>query len=43
MPEKRLWNMKVKVIPNVVGALGTVPKGLEKRLGKWRSKKGSRL
>ena len=26
---KRLWNMKVKVIPIVVGALGTVPKGLE--------------
>ena len=29
---KRLWNMKVKVIPIVVGALGTVPKSLEKRL-----------
>ena len=29
---KKLWNMKVKVIPTVVGALGTVPKGLEKGL-----------
>ena len=29
---KKLWNMKVKVIPIVVGALGTVPKGLEKSL-----------
>ena len=30
--EKKLWNMKVKVIPIVVGALGTVPKGLERGL-----------
>ena len=29
---KKLWNMKVKVIPIVVGALGTVPKGLERGL-----------
>ena len=29
---KKLWNMKVKVIPIVVGALGTVPINLEKRL-----------
>ena len=29
---KMLWNMKVKVIPIVVGALGTVPKGIEKVL-----------
>ena len=29
---KKLWNMRVKVIPFVVGALGTVPKCLEKRL-----------
>ena len=28
---KKLWNMRVKVIPKVVGALGTIPKGLEKR------------
>ena len=29
---KKIWNIKVKVIPIVVGALGTVPKGLEKGL-----------
>ena len=29
---KKLWNMKVKVIPIVVGALGTVRKGLERGL-----------
>ena len=29
---KKLWNMKVKVVPIVVVALGTVPKGLEKGL-----------
>ena len=28
----KLWNMKVAVIPIVVGALGTVLKGLEKKL-----------
>ena len=31
---KKLWNMKVIMIPIVVGALGTVFKGLEKRLVK---------
>ena len=31
---KKLWNMKVTVIPIVVGALGMVPKGLEKSLEK---------
>ena len=29
---KKLWNMKVTVIPIVIGALGTIPKGLVKRL-----------
>ena len=29
---KHLWNMKVTVTPIVVGALGTVPKGVEKKL-----------
>jgi len=29
---KKLWNMKYKVIPIVVGVLGTVPIKLEKRL-----------
>ena len=28
---KKLWNMRVKVIPIVVGALGTVPINLDKR------------
>ena len=31
---KKLWNLKVTVIPILVGALGTVSKGLEKRLGR---------
>ena len=28
---KKLWNMRVTVIPIVVGALGTIPKSMEKR------------
>jgi len=31
---KRLWKVETKVIPIVAGALGTVPKGLEKNLEK---------
>ena len=31
---KKLWNMKVKVVPIVIGALGTIPKALEKSLDK---------
>jgi len=31
---KRLWKVETKVIPIVVGALGTVAKGLEKNLNK---------
>ena len=30
---KKLWNMKVTIIPIVIGAFGTVTKGLLKRLG----------
>ena len=30
--QKMLWNMKVTVIPIVVGTPGTVPKNMEKRL-----------
>ena len=30
---KKLWNTKVTVMPNVIGVLGTIPKGLEKVLG----------
>ena len=29
----KLWNMKGKVVPIVIGALGTVPKALGKNLG----------
>jgi len=31
---KRLWKVETKVIPTVVGALGTVAKGIEKNLKK---------
>ena len=30
--KKKLWNMKVTIIPIVIGAFGTVTKGLLKRL-----------
>ena len=29
---QKLWNMKAKVIPIVIGALGTIPKTLQKQL-----------
>ena len=29
---KKLWNMSVQIIPIVIGALGTTPKDLHKRL-----------
>ena len=35
---KKLWDMKVKMIPIVVGALETVPKNLEKRLNELEIK-----
>ena len=35
---KKLWNMRVKVIPIVIGALGTVPKGLERSLNELEIK-----
>ena len=35
---KNLWNMKVTVIQITIRTLGTVSKGLEKRLGKLESK-----
>ena len=38
---KKLWNMKVTVIPIVVGALGTIPKGLIKGLEDLEIKKTS--
>ena len=30
---KKLWNIRVMVIPIVIGVLGTVPKSLEKMTG----------
>ena len=33
---KKLWNMKVTFIPIVIGALGTVTKGLEHGWRTWR-------
>ena len=30
--QKKIWNMKVTVIPIMVGALGTIPKGLIEEL-----------
>ena len=35
---KKQWNMRVKVVSIVIGALGTIPKGLEKSLSKLRIK-----
>ena len=29
---QKLWNMKAKIIPIVIGALGTIPKTLQKQL-----------
>ncbi len=34
---KKLWNMKVTIVPNVIGTLGTVTKGLLKGLGNKRT------
>ena len=31
---KKLWNMRETILPIVVGALGTIPKGLVKGVGK---------
>ena len=39
---KKLWNMKVMVIPIVIGALGTIPKGLVKGLEDLDFKKSNR-
>ena len=30
---RKLWNIKVKVVPIVIGAFGKVPKALENNLG----------
>ena len=39
---KKLWNMQVTIIPIVIGAFGTVTKGLLKGfggLGSWRTRR----
>ena len=41
--KKKMWNMRLTVIPVVVGALGTVSKGMEKRWSSWKSEVESRL
>ena len=33
---KKLWNMKVTILPIVIGALGTITKGLLKGLEDWK-------
>ena len=40
---KKLWNIKVMVIPIVIGALGTIPKGLVKGQENLESKYKLRL
>ena len=34
--QKNQWNMKMMVIPIIVGVLGTVPKGFSKDMRNWR-------
>ena len=36
---KTLWNMKVTVIPTVIGALGTIPKGVVKGQEQLKNKR----
>ena len=40
--QKILWNMWVTVIPIVIGALGMVPKGQEKKTGGTRDQRKNR-
>ena len=39
---KKLWDMKVTVITIIIGALGTVTKGLTQGLENWKIKRMSR-
>ena len=32
----KLWNVRVKIIPVVIGALGTIPNDLEERINEMR-------
>ena len=36
---KKLWNMKVTIVPIVICALGTITKGFLKSLGSWRTRR----
>ena len=38
---KKLWNMKMTIIPIVIGAFGTVTKGLIKSIGGLENKRTS--
>ena len=40
--KKKLWNMRVTVMPVVIGALGTNPKGLIRELRGVRNRRTSR-
>ena len=39
LEQKKLWNMRMTVIPVVIGALGMVPRALENGLEKLESRK----
>ena len=39
---RKLWNMRVTVIPIVIGTLGTVPKGLERGWKNFKSEEVSK-
>ena len=39
---KNLWNVKVTLIPIVIGAFGMVPKKLENKLGELKEPRTSR-
>ena len=35
---QKLWNLKTSIVPIVIGALGTIPKSLEKHLNELNAK-----
>ena len=39
---RKLWNIRVTVIPVIIGALGAVPQSLERGWKRWKSKDESR-
>ena len=38
---RKLWNIMVMLIPNMIGALGTFPKGLEKKTARYTNRRKS--